>query len=76
VKTGTLRDVSTLAGYCDAVGGRELGFALLFNHVNVAAARAIQDRMTAAIARLDEGPDANPGGAVAPAGPIPLGIVR
>jgi D-alanyl-D-alanine carboxypeptidase/D-alanyl-D-alanine-endopeptidase (penicillin-binding protein 4) len=69
VKTGTLRDVSTLAGYCDAAGGRELGFALLFNRVNVAAARAIQDRMTAAIARLDEGPDADPGGAVAPAQP-------
>jgi hypothetical protein len=32
--------------------------------------------MTAAIARLDEGPDANPGGAVAPAGPIPVGIAR
>jgi D-alanyl-D-alanine carboxypeptidase/D-alanyl-D-alanine-endopeptidase (penicillin-binding protein 4) len=76
VKTGTLRDVSTLAGYCDAVGGRELGFALLFNHVNVAAARAIQDRMTAAIARLDEGPDANPGGAVAPAGAIRVGTGR
>jgi serine-type D-Ala-D-Ala carboxypeptidase/endopeptidase (penicillin-binding protein 4) len=67
VKTGSLRDVSALAGYCAAVGGRELGFALLFNHVNVAVARTIQDRMTAAIARLDEGSDANPGGAVAPA---------
>lgn len=66
VKTGTLRDVSTLAGYCDTVSGRQLGFALLFNHVNVAAARAIQDRMTAAIARLDEGADPGPGGAVAP----------
>jgi D-alanyl-D-alanine carboxypeptidase/D-alanyl-D-alanine-endopeptidase (penicillin-binding protein 4) len=69
VKTGTLRDVSTLAGYCATAGGRELGFALLFNRVNIAAAQAIQNRIAAAIARLDEPSSAaDPGGAVPPAG--------
>ena len=67
VKTGTLRDVSALAGYCAAAGGRDLGFALLFNRVNISAAQAIQNRIAAAIARLDEPAPANPGGAVAPA---------
>jgi D-alanyl-D-alanine carboxypeptidase/D-alanyl-D-alanine-endopeptidase (penicillin-binding protein 4) len=68
VKTGTLRDVSSLAGYCTTAGGRDLGFALLFNRVNIAAAHAIQDRIAAAIARLDEAPALGPGGAVAPVG--------
>jgi D-alanyl-D-alanine carboxypeptidase/D-alanyl-D-alanine-endopeptidase (penicillin-binding protein 4) len=67
VKTGTLRDVSALAGYCAAAGGRDLGFALLFNRVNIPAAQAIQNRIAAAIARLDEPAAAYPGGAVAPA---------
>lgn len=65
VKTGTLHDVSALAGTCIALGGRELGFALLFNAVDVTPARAIQDRMAVAIARLDEdsspdSPDSSP----------------
>ena len=58
VKTGTLRDVSSLAGYCTTVGGRELGFALLFNRVHTPSAKKIEDRMTAAIARLDDSPPA------------------
>jgi D-alanyl-D-alanine carboxypeptidase/D-alanyl-D-alanine-endopeptidase (penicillin-binding protein 4) len=68
VKTGTLRDVSALAGYCATVGGRDIAFAILFNHVNIAAAQRILDRMAAAIARLDESSDLGPGGAVAPGG--------
>ncbi len=71
VKTGTLRDVSALAGYCDAVGGRDLGFALLFNRVNPIAARAIQDRMAAAIARLDEDSDAARSDAPGSGGALP-----
>ena len=67
VKTGTLRDVSALAGYCTTAGGRDVAFAMLFNRVNVAAAQRILDRMAAAIARLDETSDLGPGGAVAPA---------
>jgi D-alanyl-D-alanine carboxypeptidase/D-alanyl-D-alanine-endopeptidase (penicillin-binding protein 4) len=66
VKTGTLRDVSSLAGYGAAAGGRDLGFALIFNHVNIPAAQAIQDRIATAIARLDETADLGPGGTAAP----------
>lgn len=66
VKTGTLRDVSALAGYCPTAGGRDVGFALLFNRVNVPAAQRIQDRIVGAITRLDQRTDAGPGGAVAP----------
>jgi D-alanyl-D-alanine carboxypeptidase/D-alanyl-D-alanine-endopeptidase (penicillin-binding protein 4) len=74
VKTGTLRSVSALAGYCTTLGGRDLGFALLFNRVNIAAAHAIQDRITAAIARLDESTPADPGATVPGSGgalPVP-----
>ena len=49
-KTGTLTGVSALSGYCDA-GGRTLVFSILMNGADVTAARAIQDRMAAAIAR-------------------------
>ncbi len=60
VKTGTLRSVSALAGYCRARGGRDIAFALLMNRVSsVAAAHAIQDRITTAIARLDSAPIAD-----------------
>ena len=52
VKTGTLRLVSALAGYCRTADGRDLGFALMFNKANTAAAKAREDRITVAIARL------------------------
>jgi D-alanyl-D-alanine carboxypeptidase/D-alanyl-D-alanine-endopeptidase (penicillin-binding protein 4) len=52
VKTGTLRLVSTLAGYCRTADGRDLGFALLFNKANIAAAKAREDRITVAIAQV------------------------
>ena len=70
VKTGTLRGVSALAGYCLAAGGRDIGFALMFNRANTFAAKAREDRIAAAIARLSDpatppgGP--SPGGTVAP----------
>lgn len=66
VKTGTLRRVSALAGYCRTSGGREIGFALMFNRANTWVAKAREDRMTAAIARLDSAPDAPDGGGTAP----------
>jgi len=53
VKTGTLRDVSALAGYCRARDGRDIAFALLMNRVDPSGARALQDRIAVAIARLD-----------------------
>ena len=49
-KTGTLIGVSALAGYCRARSNREFAFALLMNGVNVARARAAQDRIAAALA--------------------------
>jgi D-alanyl-D-alanine carboxypeptidase/D-alanyl-D-alanine-endopeptidase (penicillin-binding protein 4) len=52
-KTGTLRDVSTLAGYCDTTGGRRVAFAFLMNATTTWRAHPLQDRMTAALARLD-----------------------
>lgn len=60
VKTGTLRGVSALAGYCRTAGGRDIGFALMFNRANTWVAKAREDRMTAAIARLSSAPDAPP----------------
>jgi D-alanyl-D-alanine carboxypeptidase/D-alanyl-D-alanine-endopeptidase (penicillin-binding protein 4) len=65
VKTGTLRRVSALAGICRTRGGQDVAFAVLMNRVSsFFAARAIQDRIAAAIARLDT---------VAAIGPLPSG---
>jgi len=50
-KTGTLRDVSALAGYCTTVGGRTVAFAFLMNYVSPYGARVLQDRMAVALAR-------------------------
>jgi D-alanyl-D-alanine carboxypeptidase/D-alanyl-D-alanine-endopeptidase (penicillin-binding protein 4) len=52
-KTGTLHDVSTLAGYCWTPSGRRIAFAFLMNATTVWKAHPLQDRMTAALARLD-----------------------
>jgi serine-type D-Ala-D-Ala carboxypeptidase/endopeptidase (penicillin-binding protein 4) len=49
-KTGTLRDVSALAGYCTTVAGRQVAFAFLMNYVSPWNARALQDRMAVALA--------------------------
>ena len=50
-KTGTLRDVSALAGYCTTTSGKRVAFAFMMNRVWPASARAIQDRMTSTLAR-------------------------
>ena len=50
-KTGTLRDVSTLSGYCSTIGGDTVVFSILMNRVGPAGARRLQDRMVSAIAR-------------------------
>jgi len=52
-KTGTLRDVSALAGFCNTTGGERVAFAFLMNRVHPSSARALQDRMTVALARYD-----------------------
>ena len=49
-KTGTLRKVSTLSGYCFA-GGSTTVFSILMNRVGPTGARRLQDRMVNAIAR-------------------------
>jgi len=50
-KTGTLRDVSALAGYCTTTRGANVAFAFLMNYVSPWNARALQDRMAIALAR-------------------------
>jgi D-alanyl-D-alanine carboxypeptidase/D-alanyl-D-alanine-endopeptidase (penicillin-binding protein 4) len=56
VKTGTLRDVSSLAGYCRTAGGRDIAFALIFNRARTWLEKPREDRITAAIARLEGAP--------------------
>jgi serine-type D-Ala-D-Ala carboxypeptidase/endopeptidase (penicillin-binding protein 4) len=50
-KTGTLHDVSALAGYCTTTTGSHVAFAFLMNYTSYVSARRVQDRMTAALAR-------------------------
>jgi len=50
-KTGTLRDVSALAGYCTTTGGGTVAFAFLMNRVSPWSARTLQDRMAIELAR-------------------------
>jgi D-alanyl-D-alanine carboxypeptidase/D-alanyl-D-alanine-endopeptidase (penicillin-binding protein 4) len=52
-KTGTLHDVSNVAGYCTARDGDTIAYALLMNGVVPDYAHPIQDRMQVAIARYD-----------------------
>ncbi|MCW3009030.1 MAG: D-alanyl-D-alaninecarboxypeptidase/D-alanyl-D-alanine-endopeptidase [Solirubrobacterales bacterium] len=51
-KTGTLHDVSNLAGICTTASGKQVAFAILMNYVNPSSAHVLQDRMVAAIARV------------------------
>ncbi|HLM51766.1 MAG TPA: D-alanyl-D-alanine carboxypeptidase, partial [Solirubrobacteraceae bacterium] len=50
-KTGTLSNVSGLAGYCATASGGTVAFAVLMNAVSPSGARAIQDRIAAELAR-------------------------
>jgi D-alanyl-D-alanine carboxypeptidase/D-alanyl-D-alanine-endopeptidase (penicillin-binding protein 4) len=50
-KTGTLHDVSNLAGYCTAADGHLLAFAFLMNRISPGFAHGLQDQMTLAVAR-------------------------
>jgi serine-type D-Ala-D-Ala carboxypeptidase/endopeptidase (penicillin-binding protein 4) len=51
-KTGTLSNVSALAGYCRTPNGHLLAFAFMENHVRTLRAKAIEDRLTIALARM------------------------
>lgn len=53
-KTGTLRDVANLAGYCTARDGHRIVFAILMNRLgDPAAGHLIEANMAAAIARYN-----------------------
>jgi serine-type D-Ala-D-Ala carboxypeptidase/endopeptidase (penicillin-binding protein 4) len=52
-KTGTLIGVSALSGYCATTGGRTIAFSFIENRVCNYCAKAVEDRMVSAIARLD-----------------------
>ncbi len=53
-KTGTLRGVSALSGYCTTTNGRRVIFSFVENGVGFGA-KAIEDRMVAALARYTGG---------------------
>src|SRR5487761_2689630 len=50
-KTGTLEGVSNLAGYCQALNGHLIAFALFTDGIATQAAHLIQDNITITIAR-------------------------
>jgi D-alanyl-D-alanine carboxypeptidase/D-alanyl-D-alanine-endopeptidase (penicillin-binding protein 4) len=50
-KTGTLSNVSALAGYCRTANGHTLAFAFIENSVYTPTAKAAEDRLTIALAR-------------------------
>jgi serine-type D-Ala-D-Ala carboxypeptidase/endopeptidase (penicillin-binding protein 4) len=52
-KTGTLHDVSNVAGYCRARDGHTLAFAFLMNGIFPDYAHPIQDQMQVALADYD-----------------------
>ncbi len=54
-KTGTLSNVSALAGYCRTLNGHLLAFALIENNVYTLTAKAAEDRLVVALARSRPG---------------------
>lgn len=51
-KTGTLHDVSALAGYCRTPNGHVLAFAFMENLVYTPTAKKVEDTLTIKLARL------------------------
>lgn len=49
-KTGTLTGVSNLVGYCNALDGHLLAFAIFTDGISTTAAHVIQDRMATSVA--------------------------
>lgn len=52
-KTGTLRGVSALSGYCRTVTGHLIAFSFLENDMDALSAKAVEDRMVPAIVRYE-----------------------
>jgi D-alanyl-D-alanine carboxypeptidase/D-alanyl-D-alanine-endopeptidase (penicillin-binding protein 4) len=52
-KTGTLIDVSNLAGYCRSRGGHLIAFAFFMHGPRTVAEHTLQDSMTITLARDD-----------------------
>ncbi len=50
-KTGTLSNVSALAGYCTTANNHTIAFALMFNSVSTYYAKAAEDRIVQLLAR-------------------------
>jgi D-alanyl-D-alanine carboxypeptidase/D-alanyl-D-alanine-endopeptidase (penicillin-binding protein 4) len=55
-KTGTLNDVSNVAGYCQARDGNTLAYAFLMNGIYPDYAHPIQDQMQVALAQYNAPP--------------------
>lgn len=53
-KTGTLRGVSALSGYCSTATGSDVAFSFIENNMSEYTAKRVEDRMTALIARYSE----------------------
>ena len=54
-KTGTLSNVSALAGYCRTLNGHVVAFAFIENSVYTPTAKAAEDRLVVALARSRPG---------------------
>jgi D-alanyl-D-alanine carboxypeptidase/D-alanyl-D-alanine-endopeptidase (penicillin-binding protein 4) len=65
-KTGTLSNVSALAGYCRTLNGHVVAFAFIENSVYTPTAKAAEDRLVVALARSRPGGTAIPTPVVAP----------
>ncbi|MFL5845794.1 MAG: D-alanyl-D-alanine carboxypeptidase/D-alanyl-D-alanine-endopeptidase [Solirubrobacteraceae bacterium] len=53
-KTGTLRSVSALSGYCATPSGHLVAFSFLENNMSEYTAKQVEDRMVAQIARYSD----------------------
>ena len=53
-KTGTLRGVSALSGYCSTTSGNPVAFSFIENNMSEYTAKQVEDRMTALIARYSD----------------------
>ncbi len=50
-KTGTLRGVSALSGYCTAANGHTIAFSFLENDIDASSAKAVEDKMVPQLVR-------------------------